>query len=87
MGQREDPMKMDFDNFQMEKWVPQTVRAQKASEKNGVICLVFMSPSWIMVFKLSKIVSFLHFFADFSNKSKVLIAVYILHLKILVLFF
>ena len=38
-------MKMDFDNFQMEKLVPQTVRAQKASEKNGVICLVFMSPS------------------------------------------
>ena len=30
-----------------------------------------------MVLKLSKIVSFLHFFADVSNKSKVVIAVYV----------
>ena len=29
-----------------------------------------------MVFKLSKIVSFLHFFADVSNKSKAVVAVY-----------
>ena len=31
-----------------------TVRAEKVDEKNGVICLVSMFPSWIMVFKLSK---------------------------------
>ena len=30
-----------------------------------------------MVIKLSKIVSFLHFFADVSNKSKAVIAVYV----------
>ena len=30
-----------------------------------------------MVLKLSKIVSFLHFFADVSNKSKAVIAVYV----------
>ena len=30
-----------------------------------------------MVLKFSKIVSFLHFFADFSNKSKAVIAVYV----------
>ena len=36
-----------------------------------------MSPSWVIVLKLSKIVSFLHFFADMSNKSKAVIAVYV----------
>ena len=32
----------------------QTVRAEKVDEKNGVICLVSMFPSWVMVLKLSK---------------------------------
>ena len=36
-----------------------------------------MSPSWVMVLKLSKIVSFMHFFANVSNKSKVVIAIYV----------
>ena len=70
-------MKINFDNFQMKKWVSETVRAPKADEKNGVICLVFMSTFWVMLLKLSKIVSFLHFFVDFSNKSKTVIAVYV----------
>ena len=70
-------MKINFDNFQIEKWVSETVRAWKADEKNEVICLVFMSPFWVMVLKISKIVSFLHFFVDFSNKSKTVIAVYV----------
>ena len=34
-----------------------------------------------MVLKLSKIVSFLHFFADFSFKSKTVIAVYVYALE------
>ena len=34
---------------------------EKQMKKNGVICLVFMSPSWVRVVKLSKIVSFLQF--------------------------
>ena len=39
-----DLMKMNFDNFQIQKWISQTVTAQKADEKNGVICAVsFMS--------------------------------------------
>ena len=46
-------------------------------KKNGVVCLVFMSPSCVMVLKLSKIVSLLHFFADVRNKSKAVIAVYV----------
>ena len=51
-GPKGDPMKMNFDNFQMQKWGSWTVRAQKADEKNGVISLVFISPSWFMVLKL-----------------------------------
>ena len=75
-------MKLNFDNFQMEKWVSETVRAQKSDEKNGVICQVFMCPFWVMALKLSKIVAFLHFFADLSKKSKTVIAVYVYALEI-----
>ena len=32
----------------------QIVRAGKVDEKNGVICLVFMFPSWVIAIKLSK---------------------------------
>ena len=39
-------------------------------KKSGVICLVFMSPSRVMVLELSKTVSFLQFFADLRRKSK-----------------
>ena len=43
---------MNFDCFQRKKWMLQTVRDEKVDEKNGVICLVSMSPSWIVVCKL-----------------------------------
>ena len=33
---KEDPMKTNFDNFQMQKWISQTVRAQKVDEKIGL---------------------------------------------------
>ena len=81
MGQRGDTVKINFSNFQMEKWVSETVRARKTDEKNGVIFQIFMSPSWVMILKLSKIVSFLQFFADFSFKSKTVIAVYVYALE------
>ena len=55
----------------------QTVRAEKVDEKNGVICLVSMFPSWVMVRKLSKKVYFLQFYADLSKKSKSVKAIYI----------
>ena len=38
-------MKMNFDNFQIQKRMLQTVRAEKAHEKNEVVCLVSMFPS------------------------------------------
>ena len=55
----------------------QTVKAEKVDEKNGIICLVFMFPSWVMVCKLSKKVHFLQICADFSKKSKFVKAIYI----------
>ena len=68
---------MSFDYFQIQKWMLQTVRAEKVDEKNGVICLVSMFPSWVMVLKLSKKVHFLQFCADLSKKSKSVKAIYI----------
>ena len=35
MGQKGYPMKMNFDKFQIQKWVSLTVRARKADEKMG----------------------------------------------------
>ena len=50
---------------------------QMKKKKNGVISVVFISPSRFVVLKLLKIVSFLHFFAAVSKKSKAVIAIYI----------
>ena len=38
-------MKINFEYFQIQKSVLQTVRSEKLDEKNGVICLVSMFPS------------------------------------------
>ena len=40
--------------FQIQKRKLQTVRADKVDESQGVICLVSVSPSWVMVVELSK---------------------------------
>ena len=64
-------------NFKCKKIGFLTVRARKADEKNGVMNLVFILPSWFMVLKLSKIVSFLQFFVDIRKKSKAVIAIYV----------
>ena len=77
MDQRGAHMKMNFEYFQTQKWMLQTVRAQKIDEKNGVICLVSMFPSRVMVLKLSKKVYFLQFYADLSKKPKFVKAIYI----------
>ena len=36
MDQRENPMKTNFDIFQIQQWIPQTARAQKVDEKMGL---------------------------------------------------
>ena len=62
-------MKMNFENFQIQKWISQTVRAQKADEKNGVICLVYLFPSGVVILIVAEIVSLLQFCTDVSKKS------------------
>ena len=46
-------MEMNFDYFQMQKRIAQTIGAEKVDEKNGVICLASMFPVCIMVLKFS----------------------------------
>ena len=68
---------MTFDYIQIQKWMLQTVRTEKLDEKNGVIRLVSMFPSWAMACKLSKKVHFQQFCADLSKTSKSVKAIYI----------
>ena len=35
-------MKMNFEYFQIQKWMLQTVKAEEVDETNGLICLVSM---------------------------------------------
>ena len=67
MDQRGDHMQMNSDYFEIQKWMLQTVRAEKTDGENGVICLVSISPSWVMVLKLSQIVYVFQFCAEFSK--------------------
>ena len=67
----------EFWLFQIQKWILQTVWAEKADEKKSVICQVSMFPSWVTVFKLSKKVHFLQFCADLRKKPKFVKAIYI----------
>ena len=71
MNQRGNPIKINFDILQIQKWISQTVRAQKINEKIGSF------PSWVGVLKLSKIVHFLYICANLSKKSKSLKAIYL----------
>ena len=63
-------MKMNFEYFQFQKRMLQTVRAEKVDEKNGVICIVSMFLSLVMVLKFSEKLKFLQFRADLSKKPK-----------------
>ena len=74
---RGDHIKINFDYFQIKKWMLQTVRAEKLDKKIVVIGLISMFPTWVMVCKLSKKVHFLQFCADLSEKSKSVEAIYI----------
>ena len=73
---KDDLMKMNFVNFQIQKWISQIVRAQKVDKKNGVICLISFFLSWVMVLKLHKIVHFLQICADLSKKPRYIKAIY-----------
>ena len=45
---------MNFDSFQMQKWMLHAIRAEKVGEKNEAICLVSMFPCWVKGLKLYK---------------------------------
>ena len=77
MDQRRDYIETNFEYFQIQKWILETVRSEKLDGKNGFICLVSMFPSWLMVLKLSKKVLFFQFCAHLSKKSKSSKAIYI----------
>ena len=68
---------MNFENFQIQKWMLHTVRVEKADGKNGVIWLSSMFPFWVVVLKLSKKLHFLQFCADLSTISESVTAIYI----------
>ena len=77
MDQKEVPIKTNSDIFQIQKWIPQTIRAQKVEGKNGVICLVSFFPPWVMALKLTKIVHFLQICTDLSKRFKSIKAIYL----------
>ena len=69
---------MNFDNFQIQKLISQTVRAQKLGKKKTMSYVYFpFFPSWVMVLKLPKIVHFLQNCIDISNKSKSIKPIYL----------
>ena len=77
MKKKGDRIKINFENFQTQKWMLQTVRAEKVHEKNGAICLVFMFFSLVIILKLSKKVHCLQFSADFRKKLNCNKAIYL----------
>ena len=70
-------LKMNSKYFQIQKWMLQAGRAEKIDEKNGVIGLVFMFPSWVMMLKLLKKVYFFNFALTSAKKSNSFKAIYI----------
>ena len=65
-------LKMNFKYFQIQKWSLQAGTAEKVDEKNGVVCVVFIFPSWVMIFKLSRKVRFFKFVLNSAKKPKML---------------
>ena len=62
-GPKEGPQ----ENTKIQKWMLQTVSAEKVDEKKGVICLSFKFRSCVMDIKLSKKVYFVQFTAESSH--------------------
>ena len=55
-----DPMELNFEDLEMQKWNTLTDRAQRVDEKNGAICLVIMFTLRVTVIKMSQMAHFLH---------------------------
>ena len=87
MDQRRDHMKTNFEYFQIQKWILQSLRSEKIDQKNGVICLVSMFPSRFMVLKLSKKMHFWNFLLTSVRNLSLLKQFTYMHLKGLVMHF
>ena len=62
-----DPIELNFEGLEMQKWNIPANRARRVDEKNGVICLVIMFTLLLWSLKCEKWLLFL-FFADTSIK-------------------
>ena len=82
MDQKGDYMKMNFDYFHNV-----INRAEKVDEKNGVLCLVSMFPSWIMVIKLSKKCIFWNFVVTSARNLSLLKQFRYKHLNVFITLF
>ena len=74
MDQRRDLMKMNFEIFQIQKWM---LQSSKSRWKMESFCLVFFFLDWFMVFKVPKIVHLLQICAYLSKISKSIKAFYL----------
>ena len=59
--QRGDPVELNFEGLEMQKWNKPTDRTQRVDDKNGAICLGIMFTSRVIVIKMSKMANFLYF--------------------------
>ena len=59
--QKGDPIEVNFEGLEIQKWNIPTDRVQRVDEKNVIICLVIMFTYGVMVIKMSKMGHFLYF--------------------------
>ena len=74
MDQRRTPWKWVLTIFKCKNEFPKQLGLMPSLVAHA---MVFMPPSWVIVLKLSKIVSFLQFFAEVSKNSKAALIIYI----------
>ena len=53
-----DPMELNFEGLEMQKWNIPTNGALRVDEKNGVSCLIIISTPRVNVFDISKMAHF-----------------------------
>ena len=62
-----NPMKLNFEGLEMQKWNMPTDIPQKVDGENGVICLVIMLTLGAMVSKIQKMAPLLYFLMTAKN--------------------
>ena len=67
---RGDPMELNFEGREIQKWNTPTNRARRADEKNWVIFLVIMFTPGGIVLKMSEMVHFLYLLTTAKNYSQ-----------------